>query len=572
MLYNTYVSFAGNIFLQTIGIPMGGNASPFIADLCLAVMEYRYMEGLVKSKIDSNLKLARSLSFNSRYLDDIGVLNFLGFDHISKHIYHPSLILEGSNFGYHYDNFLDLSVRIFNNTFIIGIYHKVDDFNFEVINFPFPSSNIHSQVGYNAFYSQLVRYYRLCNNRTDFIARVKLLKLKLGRRGYNLRTLEKSFLKFCSAYPAPTKYSVHDGNVLWELTVSFELTTSCYSYDLDAVRKLTKACSVVLRDIFPRDRVTDDISIVTDVGDSVSTSDSDMITISTSQSEEPIGLYNPAEHCYVNAVLQILFRLRGVDVGPLCIRDCDEGRIVKALYDCFESKSSVDLSQFKIDLATHDSFFDGMTQRDAHECFDRIVNILHEGTKLCLIDMDVSLNSLESLTTSYPKSLFHYTLKKLFTCRNCRRESSFYSQSSTLNVYPTISSRISLLVENCLTGTLMRFCNNCNIDTSHYESVSFDDPPKVLTLLLNRFEFLRQIKKLKTSITIDKHLNIGSGIYELVGFIEHHGETPSSGHYTSRLFYSDSAYLCDDRCISKFNHSIDLNSKLAYVVYYARVN
>ena len=213
-----------------------------------------------------------------------------------------------------------------------------------------------------------------------------------------------------------------------------------------------------------------------------------------------------------------------------------------------------------------------MTQRDAHECFDRIVNILHEGTKLCLIDMDVSLNSLESLTTSYPKSLFHYTLKKLFTCRNCRRESSFYSQSSTLNVYPTISSRISLLVENCLTGTLMRFCNNCNIDTSHYESVSFDDPPKVLTLLLNRFEFLRQIKKLKTSITIDKHLNIGSGIYELVGFIEHHGETPSSGHYTSRLFYSDSAYLCDDRCISKFNHSIDLNSKLAYLVFYARVN
>ena len=80
------------------------------------------------------------------------------------------------------------------------------------------------------------------------------------------------------------------------------------------------------------------------------------------------------------------------------------------------------------------------------------------------------------------------------------------------------------------------------------------------------------LKKVKTSITIDKHLNIGSGIYELVGFIEHHGKTTSSGHYTSRLFYSDSAYLCDDRCISKFNRSIDLNSKLAYLVFYARIN
>ena len=53
-----------------------------------------------------------------------------------------------------------------------------------------------------------------------------------------------------------------------------------------------------------------------------------------------------------------------------------------ALYDGFESKSSVNLSQFKIDLATHNSFFDGMTQRDAHECFVSIVNILHEGTKI----------------------------------------------------------------------------------------------------------------------------------------------------------------------------------------------
>ena len=206
------------------------------------------MERLVKSKIDSDLKLARSLSLNSRYLDDIGVLNFLGFDSISKDIYHPSLLLEGSSFGYHYDNFLDLSVRIFNNTFIIGIYHKVDDFNFEVINFPFPSSNIHSQVGYNSFYSQLVRYYRLCNNRIDFIARVKMLKLKLGRRGYNLRTLQKSFLKFCSAYPAPSKYGVHDGTTLWDQTVSHELITSCYLYDHDAVKKLTKECSVLLRE------------------------------------------------------------------------------------------------------------------------------------------------------------------------------------------------------------------------------------------------------------------------------------------------------------------------------------
>ena len=36
VLYETHVQFSGKIFKQIHGIPMGGNASPFIADLCLA--------------------------------------------------------------------------------------------------------------------------------------------------------------------------------------------------------------------------------------------------------------------------------------------------------------------------------------------------------------------------------------------------------------------------------------------------------------------------------------------------------------------------------------------------------
>ena len=48
MIY-TYVQFAGKKFLQTKGIPMGGNASPFIADLCLAWAEYKFMIELSQS-------------------------------------------------------------------------------------------------------------------------------------------------------------------------------------------------------------------------------------------------------------------------------------------------------------------------------------------------------------------------------------------------------------------------------------------------------------------------------------------------------------------------------------------
>ena len=249
ILYNTYVQFAGNIFQQTQGIPMGGNASPFIADLCLAWAEYSFMLQLSKSKLEADIILAKSLSNNSRYIDDIAVVNMLSFSNIAKRIYHNSLPLEESEFGYHYDNFLDLCIRIHNNQFLIGIYHKVDDFNFEVINFPFPESNIHSKIAYNAFYSQLVRFFRLCNNLNDFSRRVQLLFRKLKKRGYESSILKRFFFKFDKRYPAALKYNVHDGDVLWTSVFDTGDSASCCKYDYEAIRNIVKPCQIVLNDV-----------------------------------------------------------------------------------------------------------------------------------------------------------------------------------------------------------------------------------------------------------------------------------------------------------------------------------
>ena len=67
ILLNTYIQFNGCIFKQILGIPMGGNASPFIADLYLSWCEYCYMTKIVKT----DYAMAKSLSYNCRYLDDI---------------------------------------------------------------------------------------------------------------------------------------------------------------------------------------------------------------------------------------------------------------------------------------------------------------------------------------------------------------------------------------------------------------------------------------------------------------------------------------------------------------------
>ena len=154
VLFNSYVQFGGYVFRQVKGIPMGGNASPFIADLYVAWREFQFMYNLSKSDI----ALARKFEFNSRYQDDIAIINFIGFDSIAKKIYHPTLLLEKSDHSYLWDTFLDLYVRIVQHKFVIGIYHKVDDFNFDVISFPFPESNILSSLGQKTFYSQLIRF------------------------------------------------------------------------------------------------------------------------------------------------------------------------------------------------------------------------------------------------------------------------------------------------------------------------------------------------------------------------------------------------------------------------------
>ena len=50
-----------------------------------------------------------------------------------EQIYNPSLVLEKTNSNFHYDTFLDLDIRVNFDKFVIGIFHKIDDFSFNVI-------------------------------------------------------------------------------------------------------------------------------------------------------------------------------------------------------------------------------------------------------------------------------------------------------------------------------------------------------------------------------------------------------------------------------------------------------
>ena len=108
-------------------------------------------------------------------------------------------------------NYLDIAVNIYSHKVTTKMYNKINDFNFEVVNFTFPHSNISINIGYNLFYSQLIRYYKICSEVQDFIHSSRNLYRELSLRGYSRWGLVRKFLLFIrNNGEVNNKYNVND--------------------------------------------------------------------------------------------------------------------------------------------------------------------------------------------------------------------------------------------------------------------------------------------------------------------------------------------------------------------------
>ena len=84
LINNIFVEFGGRIFQQTIGIPMGTNCEPLLADLFL----YSYEALFVQSLLQAGKKhLTQQLKFTYRYIDDVLSLKNTKFAEYLEFIY-----------------------------------------------------------------------------------------------------------------------------------------------------------------------------------------------------------------------------------------------------------------------------------------------------------------------------------------------------------------------------------------------------------------------------------------------------------------------------------------------------
>ena len=126
------MQFGTKLYRQVVGIPIGTNCAPLVADLFLFCYERDFMMSLSD---DIQADVIDAFNTTSRYLDDILNINNVYFDNMVSQIYPSDLQLNKTSTSDTEAAFLDLHLSISNDIVSTKIDDKHDDFDFEIVNF-----------------------------------------------------------------------------------------------------------------------------------------------------------------------------------------------------------------------------------------------------------------------------------------------------------------------------------------------------------------------------------------------------------------------------------------------------
>ena len=105
--------------------------------------------------------IIEAFNSTSRYLDDLLNIDNPYFEQMVGQIYPTELQLNKANSSDTEAPFLDLNLSITNGIVSSKIYDKRDDFNFEIVNFPFLDRDVPRSPSYGVYISQLIRFARV---------------------------------------------------------------------------------------------------------------------------------------------------------------------------------------------------------------------------------------------------------------------------------------------------------------------------------------------------------------------------------------------------------------------------
>ena len=136
-----FIRFGTELYRQTIGIPMGTNCAPLVADLFLFCYERDFMKSLSR---EDQAVIIEAFNSTSRYLDDLLNIDNIYFDQMVDRIY-PTEI----------EQILPIPRQLF-WTVSTKTYDKRDDFDFDIVNFPFLDGDVPRRTSYGYTYLNLL--------------------------------------------------------------------------------------------------------------------------------------------------------------------------------------------------------------------------------------------------------------------------------------------------------------------------------------------------------------------------------------------------------------------------------
>ena len=162
LMDNIYIRFGTKLYRHIVGIPMGTNCAPLVADLFLYCYERDFMDSL---NPDNQAGVIEAFNSTSRYLDDLLNIDNPYFEGMVKQIYPPELQLNKANNTDTEAPFLDLHLSIANGFVSSKIYDKRHDFDFGIVNIPFLDGDVPRRASYGVLCNLL------SNHVADFNAR-----------------------------------------------------------------------------------------------------------------------------------------------------------------------------------------------------------------------------------------------------------------------------------------------------------------------------------------------------------------------------------------------------------------
>ena len=197
LLDNIYIRFGTKLYRQIVGIPMGTNCAPLVADLFLFCYERDFMTSLSDVK---QAEIIEAFKSTSRYLDDLLNIDNPYFEGMVNRIYPPELQLNKANTSDTEAPFFGFAFIYFKRIVSSQIHDKRDDFDFDIVNFPLLDGDVPRSTSYGVYISQLIRFDRVSSHVADFNSRNKSLTAKLLQQGYRYHKLRKTFSKFYRRY------------------------------------------------------------------------------------------------------------------------------------------------------------------------------------------------------------------------------------------------------------------------------------------------------------------------------------------------------------------------------------